>query len=123
VARGGLGSEDQTRRPRVEAEEFQQFTAAVAAQNRSIAAIAWAQTIRRDQRADFELASGVRILERGEDENFIPAGERDSYVPVILENRFDKRAPAVGFAAEKVAQEICSGKIPVPKAASHKAII
>jgi PAS domain S-box-containing protein len=83
--------------PRVESEEFYQFTAAVAAPNRSIASIAWAQSVSGAQRMAFEAAEGFGILERNADGNLIPAGEREGYTPIILQNRFDDRAPAVGL--------------------------
>jgi len=83
--------------PRVEAEEFRQFTSAVAAQSKSIASIAWAQPVMGRQRGVFEALTGLPILENGADSKRIPAAERDSYTPIVLQNRFDGRPQSLGL--------------------------
>lgn len=83
--------------PRVEIEEFQQFTSAVAAQSKSIASIAWAQAVTREQRAAFEATAGFPILERSADGKRIPAAERESYTPIVIQNRFDERPQSLGL--------------------------
>jgi PAS domain S-box-containing protein len=88
---------DVTTEPRVEAEEFHQFTSAVAAQSKSIASIAWVQPVTRAQRGAFEAASGFPIVENGADGKRIPAAERDSYAPVVIQNRFDGLSPSLGL--------------------------
>src|ERR1700722_5261300 len=83
--------------PRVESEEFHQFTSAVAAANKSIEALSWAQPVTRGQRAAFEAGAGVPIVELGTDGRRIPAAERDGYTPIVMENRFDGQPQWVGF--------------------------
>jgi len=83
--------------PRVEAEEFRQFTSAVAAQSKSIASIAWAQPVMGGQRRVFEALTGLPILENGADGKRIPAAGRDSYTPIVLQNRFDGRPQSLGL--------------------------
>jgi len=83
--------------PRVEIDEFRQFTSAVAAQNGSIASIAWATPVTRQQRAAFEAAAGSAIFENGADGKRVPAAERASYTPMLVQNRFDGRPSAIGL--------------------------
>src|SRR5580658_5540172 len=70
--------------PRVESEEFHQFTSAVAAPDRAIASIAWAQRVSGPQRTAFE-AAGIRIVDRAADGSLVPAVERDVYTPIALQ--------------------------------------
>jgi PAS domain S-box-containing protein len=83
--------------PRVELQEFQQFTSAVAAENKSIASLAWAQPVTRERRAAFEASAGFPILELSADGQRIPAANRDGYTPVVIENRFDGKPAWLGF--------------------------
>jgi PAS domain S-box-containing protein len=83
--------------PRVEFEEFHQFTSAVAAENKSIASISWAQPVTREQRAAFEASAGFPIVELGADGRQIPADNRVGYTPIVIENRFDGKPTWLGF--------------------------
>jgi PAS domain S-box-containing protein len=82
---------------RVESREFHQFTSAVAAENKSIASLAWAQPMTREQRAAFEVSSGFPIIEVGASGQRIPAADRDGYTPIVIENRFDGKPTWLGF--------------------------
>jgi PAS domain S-box-containing protein len=88
---------DVTTKQRVEFEEFHQFTNAVAAGNKSIEALSWAQPVTRGQRAAFEADAGVPIVELAADGGRIPAAEREGYTPIVMENRFDGQAEWIGF--------------------------
>ncbi len=81
--------------PRVEADEFHQFTNAVGAENSSIAAIGWAVPIPDAQRAAFENTAGFPILEPAGNGTRISAAKRESYTPIIIQNRFDGRPQAL----------------------------
>jgi PAS domain S-box-containing protein len=83
--------------PRVELQEFLQFTSAVAAENKAIASLAWAQPVPRAQRAAFEASAGFPIVEVGADGQRIPAANRDGYMPIVIENRFDGKPAWLGF--------------------------
>jgi PAS domain S-box-containing protein len=83
--------------PRVEFEEFHQFTSAVASENKSIASISWAQPVMRGQRATFEAGAGTPIVELSAEGRRIPAAERNSYTPIVIENRFDSQPTWLGF--------------------------
>jgi len=83
--------------PRVESQEFHQFTRAVAAENKSIASLAWAQPMTREQRAAFEASAGFPIIELSADGERIPATNRDGYTPIVIENRFDGKPTWLGF--------------------------
>jgi PAS domain S-box-containing protein len=83
--------------PRVELQEFLQFTSAVAAENKAIASLAWAQPVPRAQRAAFEASTGFPIIEVGADGQRIPAANRDGYMPIVIENRFDGKSAWLGF--------------------------
>jgi PAS domain S-box-containing protein len=83
--------------PRVESREFYQFTSAVAAENKSIASLAWAQPVTREQRAAFEASAGFPIVEVSADGRRIPAANRDGYTPIVIENRFDGKPAWLGF--------------------------
>jgi len=83
--------------PRIEAEKFSQFTSAVAAQSKSIASIAWAQPVMGGQRRVFEAVTGLPILENSADGKRIPAAERKSYTPIVLQTRFDGRPQSLGL--------------------------
>ena len=83
--------------PRVESQEFYQFTSAVAAENKSIASLAWAQPVTRAQRAAFEASAGFPIVEVSADGQRIPAANRDGYTPIVIENRFDGKPAWLGF--------------------------
>jgi PAS domain S-box-containing protein len=83
--------------PRVEFEEFHQFTSAVAAQNKSIASISWAQPVTREQRASFEASAGFPIVELSANGRRVPAANRVGYTPIIIENRFDGKPSWLGF--------------------------
>jgi PAS domain S-box-containing protein len=83
--------------PRVEFEEFHQFTSAVAAENKSIASLSWAQLVTRGQRTAFEASAGFPIVEISAVGRRIPAAERDSYTPIAIENRFDGKPTWLGF--------------------------
>lgn len=83
--------------PRVEFEEFHQFTSAVAAENKSIASLSWAQLVTRGQRAAFEASAGFPIVEVSAVGRRIPAAERNSYTPIAIENRFDGKPTWLGF--------------------------
>jgi PAS domain S-box-containing protein len=82
---------------RVEFQGFHQFTSAVAAENKSIASLAWAQPVTRDQRAAFEASAGFPIVELSADGPRIRAANRDGYTPIVIENRFDGKPPWLGF--------------------------
>jgi PAS domain S-box-containing protein len=83
--------------PRVDLQEFHQFTSAVAAENKSVASLAWAQPVMREQRAAFEASAGFPIVEATTDGQRIPAADRDGYTPIVIENRFDGKPPWLGF--------------------------
>jgi len=83
--------------PRVESQEFHQFTSAVAAENKSITSLAWAQPVTREQRAAFEASAGFPIVELSADGRRIPAAHRDGYTPIVNENRFDGKPAWLGF--------------------------
>jgi PAS domain S-box-containing protein len=83
--------------PRVEPREFHQFTSAVAAENKSIASLGWAQPVPRAQRAAFEASAGFPIVEVSADGQRIPAANRDGYTPIVIENRFDGKPAWLGF--------------------------
>jgi PAS domain S-box-containing protein len=83
--------------PRVEIQEFLQFTSAVAAENKSIASLAWAQPVTREQRAAFEASAGFPIIEVAADGRRIPAANRVGYTPIVIENRFDGEPNWFGF--------------------------
>jgi PAS domain S-box-containing protein len=83
--------------PRVESQEFNQFTSAVAAENKSITSLAWAQSVTREQRAAFEASAGFPIVELSADGQRIPAANRAGYTPVVFENRFDGKPRWLGF--------------------------
>jgi PAS domain S-box-containing protein len=85
--------------PQVESQEFLQFTSAVAADNKSIASLAWVQPVMREQRAVFEASAGFPIVELSADGRRIPAADRVVYTPVVIENRFDGKPPWFGFDA------------------------
>jgi PAS domain S-box-containing protein len=83
--------------PRVEFEEFHQFTSAVAAENKSIASLGWAQPVPREERAAFEASAGFPIVEVWTDGQRIPAANRDRYIPIVIENRLDGKPAWLGF--------------------------
>ena len=83
--------------PQVESHEFYQFTSAVAAENKSIASLAWAQPVTSAQRAAFEASAGFPIVEVSADGQRIPAANRDGYTPIVIENRFDGKPAWLGF--------------------------
>jgi len=83
--------------PRVELQEFHQFTSAVAAESKSISSLAWAQPVPRAQRAAFEASAGFPIVELSSDGQRIPAANRDGYMPIVIENRFDGKPAWLGF--------------------------
>jgi PAS domain S-box-containing protein len=83
--------------PRVELHEFHQFTSAVAAENKSIATLAWARPVPRARRAAFEASAGFPIVEVGAHGQRIPAANRDGYTPIVIENRFDGKPAWLGF--------------------------
>jgi PAS domain S-box-containing protein len=83
--------------PRVEFQEFHQFTSAVAAENKSISSLGWAQPVPREQRAAFEASAGFPIVELGADGQRIPAANRAGYTPIVFENRFDGKPRWLGF--------------------------
>jgi PAS domain S-box-containing protein len=83
--------------PRVEIEEFHQFTSAVAAESNSIASISWAQAVTREQKAAFEASAGFPIVELSADGRRIPAANRVGYTPIVIENRFDGKPTWLGF--------------------------
>jgi PAS domain S-box-containing protein len=85
--------------PRVEVQAFRQFTSAVAAENKSIASLAWVQPVMHEQRAAFEASAGFPIVELSADGRRIPAADRAVYTPVVIENRFDGKPPWLGFDA------------------------
>ena len=88
---------DAATEPRVEFQEFHQFTSAVAAENKSIASLVWAQPVTREQRAAFEASAGFPIVELGADGQRISAANRAGYTPVVFENRFDGKRAWLGF--------------------------
>jgi len=81
----------------VDVEEFIRFTREIAASNTSIASIAWVQPVTRAQRAQFEATTGVYILDDGEDGERITAADRDFYIPVVAQSRFDGRPVSTGL--------------------------
>jgi CHASE1-domain containing sensor protein len=83
--------------PRVEFQEFHQFTSAVAAENKSISSLAWAQPVTREQRAAFEASAGFPIVQVSADGQRIPAANRGGYTPIVIENRFDGKPAWLGF--------------------------
>jgi PAS domain S-box-containing protein len=83
--------------PSVESPEFHQFTSAVAAENKSIASLSWAQPVAGEHRAAFEASAGFPIIEVGADGKRIPAANRDGYAPIAIENRFDGNPAWLGF--------------------------
>ncbi|HTV78066.1 MAG TPA: CHASE domain-containing protein [Steroidobacteraceae bacterium] len=83
--------------PQLTAGEFRQFTTAVAAQTHSVASISWAPQVNGTDRATFEATAGFPILENQPDGSRKIAAQRDSYVPILLQNRFDGRPPSLGL--------------------------
>jgi len=81
----------------VDVEEFIRFTREIVASNTSIASIAWVQPVTRAQRAQFEAASGVHIFDRDADGKQTIAAERDLYIPIMAQSRFDGQPVSIGL--------------------------
>jgi CHASE1-domain containing sensor protein len=84
-------------KPLIDVAEFDRFTSNVVKDSKSIEAIAWAQPVAGEQRAAFESATRVPITESGTDGARIGAAERESYTPIVIQNRFDDQLPSLGF--------------------------
>ena len=83
--------------PHIDVAEFYRFTGEAAAGSRSIASLAWAEPVPHERRAAFEAAEGFGIVENGAGGKRIAAAERDLYTPIVIQNRFDDRPPAMGL--------------------------
>jgi PAS domain S-box-containing protein len=84
-------------RPEFDATRFLQFTSLAAAGSSSITSIAWAVPVTREERAEFEAKAGFPIIEDGPNDKRIVAAERDSYMPFVVQNRFDGGPPSLGL--------------------------
>jgi PAS domain S-box-containing protein len=84
-------------KPQIDVAQFHRFTSAAVAGTTSIASIAWVERVDAAQRASFEASAGFPILENGPNGKRVTAAVRDSYAPIVIQNRFDQRPHALGL--------------------------
>ena len=83
--------------PNIDFAEFSGFMGRVGANNRSTASIGWIEPVTRDQRANFEARWGFHILDNAPDGTRVTAPERDDYMPIVVQKRFDGRPLSLGL--------------------------
>jgi PAS domain S-box-containing protein len=84
-------------------EDFRRFVSGANSAHRPIAALDWVPRVRRDQREAFEAAarqsgqSNFKIVERNPQGELVRAADRDEYLPVLMQWKFEAFQSAAGF--------------------------